>query len=249
MSFGYKTPKLDQLFDGVTGYGAQGTLPIYGNPELKPETSVSKELGAFLQQGIWAGSLTLFQTDFRDAIGSESYLAPGTTVPGIRPINFSEAEIRGGELTASARPSRALRLTFNYTHTWSERQGGTYYGGVPFTLTPRHMVNVRTSFKASERIDTWVSGEYRSNRFRTEDTPGTTTKAQLGDYRAYGLVNLGGSWRIRPSFTLQATVHNLLDRSFLEYEAVTVSGRPAFANRHFTNQEPRRLWLSAAYTF
>ncbi len=249
VSFGYKTPKLDQLFEGVTGYGAQGTLPIYGNPDLKPETSVSKELGAFLQQGIWTGSLTIFQTDFKDAIGSETYLAPGTTIPGIRPINFSEAEIRGGELTASARPLQALRLTLNYTHTWSERQGGNYYGGVPFTLTPRHMVNVRATFKASEKVDTWLSGEYRSTRFRTEDTPGTNVKALLGDYQSYTLVNLGGTWRISPRLALHATIHNLFDQSFLDYQPVTVSGRPAFSNRYYTNQEPRRLWLSAAYTF
>ncbi len=249
LSFGYKTPRLDQLFEGVTGYGAQGTLPVYGNADLKPETSISKELGALFQEGTWSGGLTLFQTDFRNAIGNETYVAPGTTVAGIRPINFSEAEIRGAEATTTVKPTASIKLSLNYTHTWSERQGGTYYGGVPFTLTPRHMLNLKGSWAVSSQVDAWLQGEYRSSRFRTEDTAGTNVKARLGNYRPSTLVHLGGAYRFNRAFTLQATVYNLLNRSFLEYEPVTVSAKPAFANRHYTNQEPRRLWVSAAWTF
>src|SRR5690554_3452649 len=39
ISTGYKTPKTTDLYDGVTGFGGQGTSPMYGNPDLKPEKS------------------------------------------------------------------------------------------------------------------------------------------------------------------------------------------------------------------
>ncbi|WP_220347911.1 TonB-dependent receptor domain-containing protein [Alkalilimnicola ehrlichii] len=46
VSQGYKTPNLEQLHDGIYGFGAQGHLPFLGNPDLKPETSTSTEIGA-----------------------------------------------------------------------------------------------------------------------------------------------------------------------------------------------------------
>src|SRR5690606_16978366 len=47
VSTGFKTPKTTQLYDGVTGFGGQGTSPMFGNPELQPETSTSYELAAY----------------------------------------------------------------------------------------------------------------------------------------------------------------------------------------------------------
>ena len=41
ISTGYKTPKTTDLYDGITGFGGQGTLPFAGNPDLQPETSVT----------------------------------------------------------------------------------------------------------------------------------------------------------------------------------------------------------------
>ena len=44
ISTGFKTPKTTQLYDGITGFGGQGTTPLFGNPDLQPETSTSTEL-------------------------------------------------------------------------------------------------------------------------------------------------------------------------------------------------------------
>lgn len=249
LSKAYKTPRLDQLFDGVSGYGRQGKLPIYGNPDLKPETSVSAELGAIFTQPAWGGSVTVFRTGFKDAIGSIDYMAPGSTVMGIRPVNFSEAEIRGAEVTAHVRLHEALRLSANYTRNWSEQQGGSYYGGVPFTLTPRHSANLKATWALGATTEAWLQGEYRSSRYRSPDAAGTDTKARLGNFSPYTLLHLGARWNATRSLVLQATIQNLLDRDFLDMQPVTVSGKPGFANRHFINQEPRRLWVSASWTF
>lgn len=47
VSTGYKTPRPDQLFPGITGFGGQGVLPLVGSPNLKPETSTNYELAAY----------------------------------------------------------------------------------------------------------------------------------------------------------------------------------------------------------
>src|SRR5690606_35670415 len=36
VSTGYKTPKTTDLYDGITGFGGQGTSPWAGNPDLEP---------------------------------------------------------------------------------------------------------------------------------------------------------------------------------------------------------------------
>ncbi|WP_180065184.1 TonB-dependent receptor domain-containing protein [Acinetobacter sp. YH16037] len=46
-SEGYKAPRLEQLTNGVVNVGRQGALPIFGNQNLKPETSDNFELGVY----------------------------------------------------------------------------------------------------------------------------------------------------------------------------------------------------------
>ena len=41
---GYKTPSIKELTDGVYNQNNSGANPIYGTPDLKPETSVNYEL-------------------------------------------------------------------------------------------------------------------------------------------------------------------------------------------------------------
>ncbi|MDO6806727.1 TonB-dependent receptor, partial [Wenyingzhuangia sp. 1_MG-2023] len=43
----YKTPKTTDLYDGITGFGGQGTSPFVGNPDLEPETSVNTEVALY----------------------------------------------------------------------------------------------------------------------------------------------------------------------------------------------------------
>src|SRR5690606_5227937 len=70
VSTGFKTPKTTDLYDGITGFGGQGVTPVVGNPDLKPETSVNKEVGIY-----WTSreaghnfNVTYFVNDFDDKI-------------------------------------------------------------------------------------------------------------------------------------------------------------------------------------
>ena len=66
MSKGYKTPDINLMTDGIIGLGAQGTRPLLGNSQLRPETSTSSELGVVYDDGAGlTGNLTAFHTRFR----------------------------------------------------------------------------------------------------------------------------------------------------------------------------------------
>lgn len=70
VSTGYKTPRPDQLFPGITGFGGQGVLPLVGSPNLKPETSTNYELAAYYEGQRWGFNVTGFFNMFEDKIAS-----------------------------------------------------------------------------------------------------------------------------------------------------------------------------------
>src|SRR5690606_2956543 len=72
VSTGFKTPKTTQLYDGVVGFGAQGTSPFFGNPDLQPETSVTTEFAAYWEHPSGHNfNATVFQNTFDDKLASQ----------------------------------------------------------------------------------------------------------------------------------------------------------------------------------
>src|SRR5690606_1948622 len=87
ISRGFKTPRLDQLAEGITGFGAQGTLPLIGSPGLTPETSTSTEIAVSFTRGDLGANVTVFNNEFQDKIASG---------PGIENCSFALAPNRPG---------------------------------------------------------------------------------------------------------------------------------------------------------
>ena len=79
----------------ATSMGGQGTL--YGNPDLKPETSNNFEVGARFNNGPVVIDAAAFYSDAKNYITTE-YLADGVNS---RYVNADKAKTRGLELAAS----------------------------------------------------------------------------------------------------------------------------------------------------
>ena len=75
-------------------------------------------------------------------------------------------------------------------------------------------------------------------------------RALLGNYKAYTLLNVGGTYKVNKSFSVNMAVNNLLNKNFVDYSRVTSNGNAnSFANQYISTMEPRRLWIAANYTF
>tara|TARA_B100001971_G_scaffold215184_1_gene259302 strand:- start:1032 stop:3164 length:2133 start_codon:yes stop_codon:yes gene_type:complete len=263
ISYGYKAPRLDQLADGITGYRGQGTIPLIGTPTLTPETSVTHEVGVVYDNLDWVRvSVTVFHNQFDDKIANGPGLLncswagdpnrPGCVDYGNWPnvdefrqtVNVDEAMSQGLELSTTIQFAEDWTLTANYTYTDSEQQSGDSKGD-PLYDTPEHMVNARLRWNTTDKLSLWLSGEYRGERFRSEGE----AKDALGDYKAYVLFHLGGVYQLSENVTLNATINNLLDKDFVDYQAYDDGGSTSYSNVYSNNEEPRRLWLSATYTF
>lgn len=270
-SEGYRSPNVEELTPGIRGFGGQGTIPLIGSPSLKPETSATTELGIYYAPANgFSANLTLFNNDFDDKIASgtpvancayglsaEEYASadfsgvdcfdagffPRAPTLG-QSVNIDEAVTRGAEFAMRVPLAPAWQLSFNYTHTDSEQKSGDA-AGQPLTNTPRHLVNTALHWEPIDRLSLYLRGEYRSARYRGEGP----AQDQLGDYKPYSQFHLGGRYQVSDAVSLNAAVHNLFDKDFVEYLPYDNNGTLAWANTRSTSEAGRRLWLSVNVDF
>lgn len=269
VSTGFKTPKTTDLYDGVTGFGGQGTTPFIGNPDLEPETSVNSEIALYWNAPD-AGhnfNITVFNNDFKHKIArGETNLSCAQT-NGVRPcanlgdyellgygtyaqnINIDEARVRGAELASRYEFSDAFSLRANYTYTDSEQLSGTSKG-LPLTNTAEHMANTTLEWLATEKFSMQLMGEYRSKRYRGSlDANGNPQY-----YEGYTVFHLGGQYRFTENLSFAARINNLLDEDFTSFQTVWTQGTdgsysPSYLDDYNNKDKSRNLWLSLNLSF
>lgn len=255
---GFKAPTIRQssadycmTSGGNTGF----TGPLCGNPNLKPETSVTQEFGLSYQ---WAPAslltATIFNTNFRNKVvsfdsGRVDPLFPTSANHLFVYDNVDKVNIRGLELGVKLPISSKLNLDANYTFTNSKRKGGTetaFNGssldGQPMERTPKHMLNARLDWQATANLQTYLrmnfSGGARYAGYRNYAQK-TRTRASSATF------DLGGNYAIQPNLNLRFAVLNVFDRKV----AVDERGRNTGLNGNWIVDEGRRLWIGVNAQF
>ncbi|MDX9698368.1 MAG: TonB-dependent receptor [Rhodocyclaceae bacterium] len=270
VSQGFKAPRLNQLIDGVAGIGGQGTVISIGNPDLRPETSTSTELGMLYDslQGMSA-SATLFHNRIKDKIGSGGdcavdFISSCAANPtATYSINNDEGKTWGVELSSRIALAERWSLNLNYTYTDSELvQAGSKSGKL--SDTARHVANAQLRWDPSARYSLWLRGEYRGDSRRFDGDPASLTGNDqleyqaLGDLRGYTLFHLGGAYRMNKDITFNANIFNLFDKDFRKFSAwtnnagETVWGSPYLKSTRSTKgtlPSGRTFWVSANIHF
>ncbi len=279
ISRGYKTPKVNQLHGGVNGVTGQGTVVTVGNPDLKPETSTSTEVGfTYDNQRGWLTNLTLFNNDFKNKITSETLYncgfvgAPAGCVvnPNIPnsqetfswSYNADKAVTRGLEFGTKFPLAQDLTLSANYTFTYSRLTAAGTYGG-PLANTPKHAAHFKLDWLANQRTNLWLKADYRGKSTRFGGDPDALTGVnraiyeQVGDINGYWLLSAGGAYKAAKNVTLTASIFNLLDKDFLKATQYTHNGTTgqAYNYWHFSRSgsgylhPSRTFWIGANITF
>ncbi|WP_288132691.1 TonB-dependent receptor [Microbulbifer sp.] len=232
VSTGYKTPLTTDLYDGITGFGGQGTSPFAGNPDLEPETSVNSELAVYwtAPSGLHNFNATYFQTDFKDKIARGDTILSCESTGGARPcvnlgeydalgyqtysqkINVDEVEVSGVELAGQVSLSPSWSLRGNYTWIDSEQKSGAQ-AGQPLTNTAEHMANATLDWQATADLDVYLQAELRSDRYRDWDN--VLDKPLY--FENYEVLNLGARLRINEYVSVNGRINNLLDEDFTSY--------------------------------
>ena len=289
-SEGYKAPRLERLTNGIYNVSGQGRTPLFGNPELKPETSKNLEFGTYFNNNSnFDANITAFYSQIEDKIvngntefscntnttttsGSnwskadcEAYMATvGTSwVMGyhptngrpdswnvVRPTNAEKAEVYGIETGFNWEFAPTWKLGVNYTWTETEIKDSTL-GNPPLNDTPEHIVNTSLKWQASDHLNLWARGEYRSERARFTSTYDNLTAENqkvyddLGDFKGYALLHLGSNFNVNDNWDIGVALYNVFDKNFNDYELVDGS----YYNRYSNTQEGRRVQLSTTFKF
>lgn len=220
VSAGYRSPDLRQSSAGwgqITGGGR--TSIIIGNPDLKPEKSLSEEIGVMWDnlQGLNA-SVTLFNTDFKDKITEvrrcDSGDGDAQCMIGNTPYyfisdrtNVDKANMRGVEATFGWEITKDWQLTTNYTYTTSEQKSGDFQGK-PLNQMPKHMVNSVLDWQATHDVSLWSRVNFRS---KTSDYMSRSSMAKSTP--SYTFVDAGLSYQANKNLMVTGGVYNILDKT------------------------------------
>lgn len=276
VSTGYKTPKPNQLFAGIVGFGGQGVSPFVGSPDLEAETSTNYEIAAYFDNlAGFTANATIFFNDFKDKIarhdsmpncyGANDELDPsvaGNCVdigPGwaglgytsfAQDINVDKVETSGVELGARYEFTPAVVLRGNYTYTDSEQKSGVEEG-LPLVNTPKNMFNATLSWQANPRLSLSLVAEVRDERYRDALVDPVTNELSERYFKSYELFHLGARFKASDSVTLNARINNVFDEDLSSISYTLNDDQNGYdrLNDYNTTEKARSFWVSADVTF
>ncbi|ENM1806732.1 catecholate siderophore receptor CirA [Klebsiella variicola] len=236
----FKAPSLLQLNPDWTTNSCRGSCSIIGNPDLKPETSESFELGLYYrgEEG-WLqdveGSITTFQNNVDDMIDvlrtSSVSEAPGypnfvgwktvngKRVPIFRYFNVNKARIKGVETEVKIPFGDEWKLTMNYTY--NDGRDLSNGGDKPLQTLPFHTANGTLDWKPLDDWSFYVTANYTGQQravSATGKTPG-----------GYTLFDVGAAWQVTKNVKLRSGVQNVGDKDLSRDDySYTEEGRRYF---------------------
>lgn len=200
---GYRPPSISELF-----------MPVYGNPNLKPETSRSFDIG--IDQKFWNGrasaSATFFSLDTTDLIGYDPATFQSIQVAGI-------TRRQGVELSGRVQALDWLGFDASYTYTDAHKADDSR-----LVRVPRHKVAMGVTATPFDKTTVSVRATFVS------DMKDTDYAIVLPDWSspdrtlpAYFLLDATIRYALTDSLELSLKGKNLLDR---KYETVWGYGTP-----------------------
>jgi len=239
ISRGFKAPELRAIVPGYAYLRGRDRFVMLGNPDLKPETSTTTEIGTtWSNRSNLTASATLFRTNFKDKLSTLTTTNRWVENPSIivmDRINIDRAVITGAEFSTTWNVSRTVDLKANYTYTDSEQRSGTYQG-FALARTPKHMFNLRGEWRATGQTTLWSALSFRGKEIEAGGSNGREIAPGVREYPSYVTADLGASFAATKDLTLNAAIYNVGDKRLDEAEYNTVN-------------YGRRVWLSANLRF
>lgn len=238
---GYKAPSLRNSAPDFSATSMGGVS--IGNPNLKPETSVTYEVGFDYDRNDlgFKTSAVAYQTDFDDKIiRSPDFLCRpnvpctynGRDYPAHQwgykeTINVDKARVRGVELALDYQFTRQLAVRSNYTLTDSEQLTGANKGK-PLSDQPKHAANLGLNYDHSRAFNAWAQAAYIGDFISTDLVSGAATS------QSYTLVDVGVVYRPVRHVALKLGVYNVANKDVANSSNGYVDGRRYAAALNYT---------------
>lgn len=271
----FKSPNLYQLSPdwlwNSMGNGCPAWLPsncvLRGNPDLKPEISVNKEIGVAYQNDLgWAASVTYFHNDYENKIMSGEVFS-GFTASGQKIFdweNSGPAVVSGFEGNLTVPVLDTLTWTTNFTKILkSEREimrrdlnGNHSLGTTQLSLVPDYTINTSVRWEAMEGLGLTVGAtHYGKTEAAIINARGIEIAPENRISRAaYTLVNISADYEVNDNLSFAAGVNNLFNKQIhatggaVQNESANGTGENA-SNANTYNEPGRSYWLSLTARF
>ena len=249
----YKTPNLYQsnpnylLYSRGAGCSSVevniGGCYLVGNPGLKPEISVNKEIGLAFDKGTWRTSGTYFRNDYQNKINASNEAA--YRLPNGRRVyqwdNSGKAIVQGieGNLFVNLRDDLDWNTNLTYIIESKDKETGD-----PLSIIPKYTVNTTLDWYATEKLSFQVSGTYygkqeapkRNNRANEE-----LNKSVQQPIDPYGLVGLSGGYEFNKNLSVRLGINNLFDKQLYRKGNSDEAGAQTY-------NEPGRAYFASVTT-
>lgn len=230
----YKAPNLYQTNPDFILYtrgqgcpiDAPGSVRCYymGNKNLKPETSINKEIGLEFNKNGWQASATYFHNAYRNKIVIGENIIATSNIGNwlLQWENTPKATISGieGNLVIPLHDTLKWSNNFTYMHKSEDYQGN------PLSLVPKHTLNSTLSWTPNERFDANLTFTHYGrtkprgvaiNKLEQNGNPRAGVAAlssehsqtQVGSYGIWG-INAGYNWNKRVA--VRGGVSNLFNK-------------------------------------
>jgi iron complex outermembrane recepter protein len=208
---GGKAFRAPTVYDLYRTWTTSSGITYAGNPDLKPETTLSWD--ATIEQKFWPGA-TLKVTYFENYISNLIY-STSTSATWKDKVNAGSAESKGVEMEAEQKFGKLLRLFANYTYTDAKITGNS---AVPATVgkrmtdVPEHMFNVGSDLEYGPFGVSFI-GRYVGKRFGNDTNTDTARNVQ-GAYDPYFTADIKLMYRLTSWATASLSINNLLDEQY-----------------------------------
>ncbi|MDH2927503.1 FepA family TonB-dependent siderophore receptor [Lonepinella koalarum] len=249
----YKAPNLYQSHPNYLLYTRGQGCPIHlpngvrcyllGNPDLKPETSVNKEIGLEFAHNGWQASVNYFHNAYRNKIIAgddviDSYVGSRFTSYLLRWDNVDKATIAGieGNLVIPILENLQWSNNFTYMHKSKDHLGN------PLSITPKHTINTTLAYQATDKLDVNVTFTHYGRQHkrtvatnRTEDGRGGngTVAYNMGeDVASYGIWGINAGYQFTKQISARIGINNLFNKKLYRTEGQVSLGGANTYNEH-----------------
>ena len=226
MGKGYRSPSVYELYAPPSGWGFLG-----GNPDLKPETNKTWEVG--IDQEIWEKKVLVGATYFENRV--QNYIVSAALEDGTTYGQISGVAILGAEAFAVVKPIDQLSLRAAYTYQHARDRQATVDKHL-IAYIPSHKATLDATWYPMEnkKLAVNLGGAWTGTRWNQSNSNGTRSK--LGDFM---LLHTAVSYKLNDNWQFYGRIENLLNTNY------TLSDD--FGTRY--NTYGRCYYVGAVFTF
>jgi len=249
VSKAFKSPSIREISESYVTSTEAGAGVIYGNKDLKPETSVNEEIAlVYTNDNGYNASITLFNTDFKNKLTSHY---TGLTDPVMKAklyeyANVGRANIKGTEIATHIPFNEHWNVDMSYTYQHSKRQSDEDISaskmslrGLPLDNTPKHAASAKLNWQMNDALTAYTRIAYKGKQIWANPRNGDS-KNHYRTRAAYTTVDLGTTYKFNPNVSLSLAVLNIGNEIG---ERVNTNGGS------WTVEEGRRFWTNLNVTF